>query len=119
MFIVIKLFVPHKTLRAPNFGDTVKRIPPARYFSAVAFGRNVFLCCHRDEDFTMSMVHILLEGKDGYNKLDDDVIVFFSQLLVLRYQCGQAIFCYSIQGFPIASPLGVVWQTMSWLLLCI
>jgi hypothetical protein len=71
-----KRVVPHKTLRSPDFGDTVKRIPPARYFSGVAFGRNVFLRCHRDKDFTMSMAHVLLEGKDGYN-LDDDVIVFF------------------------------------------
>ncbi len=79
-----KRVVPYKTVRAPSFGNSVKHIPPARYFSAVAFGRNVFLRCYRDKDFTMSMAHVLLEGKDGY-KLDDNVIVFFvSRLLVLQ-----------------------------------
>lgn len=68
--------VPFKTMHAPNFGTSCKRIPPAKYFGAVAFGRNVFLHCHTDKDFTMSMAHILLEGIDGY-QVDDDVVVYF------------------------------------------
>lgn len=71
-----KRIVPFKTMRAPNFGTTSKPIPPAKYFGAVAFGRNVFLRCHTDKDFTMSMAHILVEGQDVY-QLDDDIAVYF------------------------------------------
>lgn len=40
------------------------------------FGCNVFIRCHTDDDFTLSMAHILLDGHDQY-KLDDDTFVFF------------------------------------------
>jgi len=68
--------VPFKTMHAPHFNGAFKRIPAAKYFGAIAFGCNVFLRCHTDDDFTMSMAHILLRGVDVY-RADDDVVVFF------------------------------------------
>jgi hypothetical protein len=49
---------------------------PLKYYSGLAFGSNMFLQCHTDPDFTMSMAQIHLKGKDKY-KLDDNVIVYF------------------------------------------
>ena len=67
--------VPYKTMTAPP--DPSSPHPqPAKYFGAIAFGCNVFLRCHSDDDFTLSMAHILLDGKDVYN-IDDDVVVYF------------------------------------------
>jgi hypothetical protein len=67
-----KHVVPFKTMCAPSSYC----IPPAKYFGAIAFGCNVFLRCHTDDDFTLSMAHVLLDGHDQY-QLDDDVIIFF------------------------------------------
>jgi hypothetical protein len=67
--------VRFKTMHAPVNGSSTS-IPPAKYFGAIAFGCNVFLRCHRDEDFTLSMCHILLDGEDCY-KLDDEIVVYF------------------------------------------
>jgi hypothetical protein len=50
--------VPFKTMRAPVDGS-LRSIPPAKYFGAIAFGCNVFLRCHSDDDFTLSKCHIL------------------------------------------------------------
>jgi hypothetical protein len=66
---------PFKTMNAPP-DATSRRIPPAKYFGGIAFGCNVFLCCHTDDDFTLSMAHILLDGSDVYS-LDDEVVVYF------------------------------------------
>jgi len=54
--------VPFKTMHPPNFTSTSKWLPPAKYFGAIASGCNVYLRCHTNDDFTMSMVHILLKG---------------------------------------------------------
>ena len=51
-------------------------IPHAKYFGAIAFGRNVFLRCHTDDDFTLSVAHVLLGGTQSYN-VDDPVVVHF------------------------------------------
>ena len=66
---------PFKTMNAPP-DATSRRIPPAKYFGGIAFGCNVFLCCHTDDDFTLSTAHILLDGSDVYS-LDDEVVVYF------------------------------------------
>jgi len=69
--------IPFKTMRAPqNVDGSSKSIPPAKYFGAIAFGCNVFLRCHRDNDFTLSMCHILLDGKDHFD-VNDEVVVYF------------------------------------------
>jgi hypothetical protein len=47
-----------------------------KYYGAFAFGRNVFLRCHTDSDFTMSMVQIHLKGTGEY-ALDDAVVAYF------------------------------------------
>jgi hypothetical protein len=45
-----KQVVPFKTM-------TMSSDPtPLKYYGALAFGCNVFLRCHTDDDFTMSMI---------------------------------------------------------------
>ena len=48
----------------------------AQFFGGIAFGTNVFLHCHTDADFTMSIIQVLLKGKHQY-LLEDEVVVFF------------------------------------------
>jgi hypothetical protein len=47
-----------------------------KYYGGLAFGCNVFLQCHTDVDYTMSIAQVHLKGKDKY-KLYDDVVVHF------------------------------------------
>jgi hypothetical protein len=47
-----------------------------KYYKALAFGCNVYLRCHTNSDFTMSMAQIHLKRKATY-ELDDDVVVNF------------------------------------------
>jgi len=47
-----------------------------KYFGAIAFGRNVFLRCHTDEDFTFSVTQVFLKGSDSY-AATDRVVAFF------------------------------------------
>jgi hypothetical protein len=37
-----------------------------KYYSGLAFGCNVFLRCHTDEDFTTSIVQVFVNGKETY-----------------------------------------------------
>jgi hypothetical protein len=71
-----KDIVPFQTMHSPPVDDGSPPIPAAKYFGSIAFGCNVFLRCHTDDDFTLSVAHILLDGKDCY-ELDDDVVVYF------------------------------------------
>ena len=76
-----KDIVQFRTMRAPPpitdpYYATTRPIPPAKYFGCIAFGCNVFLRCHTDNDFTLSMAHILLDGRDCY-ELDDEIVVYF------------------------------------------
>jgi hypothetical protein len=65
-----KEHVPFKTMTSPHSRRSTK------YFGAMAFGRNVFARCHTDEDFTMSVTQIYLEGVDEYS-IEDRVVAFF------------------------------------------
>ena len=62
--------VPFKTLSDPN--STTR----AKYFGAMAFGRNVFARCHTNDDFTMSVTQIYLGGVDQYG-INDTVVAYF------------------------------------------
>jgi hypothetical protein len=59
--------VPFKRMHAPHCNQA-----HAKYFGAIAFGCNVFLHCHDDDDFTLSMAHVILGGKEQYNLDDED-----------------------------------------------
>ena len=48
----------------------------AQFFGGIAFGTNVFLRCHTDEDFTFSIIQVFLMGKSQY-WLDDQVVAYF------------------------------------------
>jgi len=66
-----KKAVPFKT-----FTSTNPKSSSAKFLGGIAFGTNVFLPCHTDEDFTMSIAQVFLEGKTSYD-LNNDVIVYF------------------------------------------
>jgi hypothetical protein len=68
-----KKLVPFKTFQCS--GDASSSFS-AEFFGGIAFGTNVFLRCHTDADFTMSISQVFLKGKDAYN-LEDDVICYF------------------------------------------
>jgi len=63
--------VPFKTMSLPNSTKS-----SCKFYGGIAFGRNVFLRCHTDEDFTMSIVQVFLSGKESYHN-DDAVVVYF------------------------------------------
>ena len=63
--------VPFKTFTPNDINST-----SSKFFGGIAFGTNVFLRCHTDQDFTMSISQIFLKGKESY-QVDDDVIAYF------------------------------------------
>ncbi len=79
-----KRVVNFKTMSSPNFGSGFP-IPAAKYFGGVAFGKNVFLRAHSDDDFTFSVSLVLPKGLNCY-RVDDDPI---------------AHFCYPTEGIAI------------------
>ena len=42
---------------------------------SVAFGRNVFLCLHRDEDFALGVVQVI--GEEDGEGVSDEVLAYF------------------------------------------
>jgi len=54
-------------------------LAPASIFGSVAFGRNVYLNAHRDNDFTYSIVsaHRALDQDKKRYEINDDVICYF------------------------------------------
>jgi len=67
-----KQLVPFKTMTVKTTDDQYS----LNYFGALAFGCNVFLQCHTDSDFTMSIANIHLKGKDKY-EFDDPIVIYF------------------------------------------
>jgi len=63
--------VPFKTFTTIN-----PQSNSAKFFGGIAFGSNVFLRCHTDQDFTMSISQVFLKGKSQYH-INDEVIVYF------------------------------------------
>ena len=68
-----KKLVPFKT-----FSTTVDKSSTlsSDFFGGIAFGTNVFLCCHTDADFTMSISQVFLKGWPKY-QINDHVIAYF------------------------------------------
>jgi hypothetical protein len=69
---ITKWLVPFKTMKIPSCDDYT----PLKYYGSIGFGCNVFLQCHTDSDFTMSIASVHLKGKDQY-KVDNDAVVYF------------------------------------------
>ena len=69
-----KKLVPFKTFTANR--DKYPSAFNAQFFGGIAFGTNVFLRCHTDADFTMSIIQVFLKGKSVYLS-NDDVVVYF------------------------------------------
>ena len=63
--------VPFKT-----FATTDPQQASSKFFGGIAFGSNVFLRCHTDQDFTMSISQVFCKDKSHYH-VDDEVIVYF------------------------------------------
>ena len=49
---------------------------PSRYYNGIGFGINVFLRCHVDHDFTMSIVQVHIENHSY--QVDDRIICYFA-----------------------------------------
>lgn len=77
-----------------------------KYFGAMVFGHNVFLWCYTDEDFTMSVTQVYLNGSDQY-AANDRVVVY----LCFPTTCGVAI--PMMPHFPTASHCDVIIKTTS------
>ena len=69
-----KKLVPFKTFSptADNKSSTLS----SDFFGGIAFGTNVFLRCHTDADFTMSITQVFLKGCPEY-QLNDHIIAYF------------------------------------------
>ena len=63
--------VPFKTMSLSNSTKS-----SCKYYGGLAFGCNVFLWCHTDKDFTMSIVQVFVNGKETYH-IDNSVVVYF------------------------------------------
>jgi len=68
-----KKLVPFKTFQS-QVNPTSKF--SSDFFGGIAFGTNVFLRCHTDADFTMSISQVFLKGRTEYI-LTDDVVAYF------------------------------------------
>ncbi len=66
-----RMVVPFKMMSAPAIGVDCS----SKYYGGIAFGCNVFLWCHTDAGFTMSISQVLLKGKTMY-EVDDEVVVY-------------------------------------------
>ena len=69
-----KKLIPFKTFNTST-GDEVSTFS-SDFFGGIAFGTNVFLRCHTDQDFTMSIFQVFLKGRCKYS-LDDEVVAYF------------------------------------------
>jgi hypothetical protein len=69
-----KKLVNYQTFKSCSTDDHSKF--KAEFFGGIGFGTNVFLRCHTDADFTMSIIQVFLKGKENYS-LDDDGIMYF------------------------------------------
>mgnify|MGYP006146831185 FL=1 len=69
-----KKLVPFKTFTSTGVDKTSSF--SSDFFGGIAFGSNVFLRCHTDADFTMSITQVFLKGIPEYH-LKDDVIAYF------------------------------------------
>jgi hypothetical protein len=67
-----KTAVPFKTMLL--FNHTTQS--SCKYYGGLAFGCNVFLKCHTDQDFTMSIVQIFVKGQETC-EINDEVVAYF------------------------------------------
>ncbi len=68
----LKNVVPFKT-----FSLTTQNSTNFKFYGRIAFGRNVFLCCHTKEDFTMSIIaQVFLKGESEYHLNNNDIVYF-------------------------------------------
>ncbi len=67
-----KKVVPFKTMNIPSCNS----VTPLKYYDGLAFGCNVFLQCHTDLDYAMSISQVHLKEKNKY-EFHDDIVVYF------------------------------------------
>jgi hypothetical protein len=65
-----KRLVPYRTMTSASTNS------PLKYFGGLAYGCNVFLPCHTDDDFTMSIVQIFLKNHTRC-QMGDDIVTHF------------------------------------------
>jgi hypothetical protein len=75
-----KKLVPFKTFTSARPGNP--SMFNAQFFGGIAFGTNIFLHCHTDANFTMSVIQVFLKGKPQY-LFDDEVVIYFCVLTIV------------------------------------
>ncbi len=62
--VISHLYHAKKTVPFKTFSSTACKSPTfsSEYFGWIAFGTNIFLHCHTDADFIMSITQVFLKG---------------------------------------------------------
>ncbi len=76
--VISHLYHAKKAVPFKTFSSTACKSPTfsSEYFGGIAFVTNVFLHCHTDADFTMSITQVFLKGQSEYH-LNDGVVAYF------------------------------------------
>jgi hypothetical protein len=76
--VISHLYHAKKAVPFKTFSSTACKSPTfsSKYFGGIAFGTNVFLRCHTDADFSMSITQVFLKGRSEYH-LNDNVVAYF------------------------------------------
>jgi hypothetical protein len=75
--VISHLYHAKKLVPLKTFSSTASKSPmfSSDYFGGIVFGTNVFLCCHTNADFMMSISQDFLKGKSEYH-LNNDVVAY-------------------------------------------
>jgi hypothetical protein len=77
--LCFKMIANHQVVRHICHARMVvpfKTMSGSKYYGGIAYVCNVFLCCHTNTDFTMSISQVFLKGRNRY-KIDNEVVVYF------------------------------------------
>ncbi len=76
--VISHLYHAKKAVPFKTFSSTACKSPTfsSEYVGGIAFSTNVFLHCHTDADFTMSITQVFLKGQSEYH-LNDDIVAYF------------------------------------------
>ena len=72
--------VSHDTFRVVremngNAGMNLEKGGKSKNWCSVAFGKNVSLCLHRDDDFTVGVVQVI--GEENWEGVSEEVLAYF------------------------------------------
>ncbi len=80
------------------------------FFGGIAFGMNVFLCCHTDANFTMSILQVLLKGRLYITSMMISLHISVFQPWEWQFHFVQMITSCSMLSFHIVYHLDATWM---------